>query len=185
MSTPQPPAPEAPSWPYCAHGADPATDPVGCRGIHVSGHTACLAHLADADRDAYLAGLTSGADIDHRGTPFTPELLNRLLTALHDPTTSRPHIGAARFGGATFTGDARFEGATFTGDAWFGGATFTGDARFEGATFTGDAWFGEATFTGDARFEGATFTGDAEFDRATFTGAARFGEATFTGDAEF
>jgi hypothetical protein len=61
---------EPPTWPHCAHGADPAADPVGCRGIHVPGHTACLAHLADADRDAYLAALTPGANIDHRGTTF-------------------------------------------------------------------------------------------------------------------
>lgn len=65
MSTP----PATPSWPYCAHGADPATDPVGCRGIHVPGHTACLAHLTDADRDTYLAGLTPGANVDHRAPP--------------------------------------------------------------------------------------------------------------------
>ncbi|WP_311137630.1 hypothetical protein [Streptomyces sp. I6] len=73
MSTP-PAAPSAPSWPHCAHGADPATDPVGCRGIYVPGHTACLAHLTDTDRDTYLAGLTPGAHIDHRGTPFTRDL---------------------------------------------------------------------------------------------------------------
>ncbi|WP_437097281.1 pentapeptide repeat-containing protein [Streptomyces sp. enrichment culture] len=141
--------------------------------------------MADADRDAYLAGLTPGADIDHRGTPFTPELLNRLLTALHDPTTRRPHIGAARFEGATFTGAAWFEGATFTGAAWFEGATFTGAAWFEGATFTGAAWFEGATFTGAARFRWATFTGVAGFDGATFTGDAWFVRATFTGDAWF
>ncbi|MEU6541615.1 hypothetical protein [Streptomyces sp. NPDC047000] len=51
MSTHQPP-----SWSYCGHGADPATDPVGCRGIHVPGHTACLAHLADADRTETFIG---------------------------------------------------------------------------------------------------------------------------------
>lgn len=82
MSTPHPPAP---SWPQFAHGAEPATDPVGCRGIHVPGHTACLAHLADTDRDAYLAGLAPGASIDHRGTTFTDALLTALLNALRDP----------------------------------------------------------------------------------------------------
>lgn len=59
---------EPPTWPHCAHGAGPAVDPAGCRGIHVPGRTACLAHLADADRDDHLAGLTPGASIDHRGT---------------------------------------------------------------------------------------------------------------------
>ncbi|MFD7409341.1 hypothetical protein ACFV7R_43465 [Streptomyces sp. NPDC059866] len=38
---------------------------------HFTGHTACLAHLDDTDRDAYLTSLTPGAEIDHRGTPFT------------------------------------------------------------------------------------------------------------------
>ncbi|MFI1769969.1 pentapeptide repeat-containing protein [Streptomyces sp. NPDC020800] len=40
MSTSPPP-----SWPHCGQGADPGTDPIGCRGIHVPGHTMCLAHL--------------------------------------------------------------------------------------------------------------------------------------------
>lgn len=113
MSSP----PTAPSWPYCAHGADPATDPVGCRGIHVPGHTACLAHLADPDRTAYLTGLHPGADIDHRGTPFTEQLLNALLDALRDPITARPHLGDAGFVEAQFSGEAGFDGAQFSGRA--------------------------------------------------------------------
>ncbi|MET8347538.1 pentapeptide repeat-containing protein [Streptomyces microflavus] len=183
-AAPEPPATTPPSWQHCGHNATSA-DPVGCRGIHVAGHTACLAHLIDTDRDAYLNDLSPGADIDHRGTPFTGGLLHRLLTALHDPTTRQAHIGDASFDGATFTGGAWFDGATFTGGAWFGGATFTGGASFGGATFTGDAWFDDATFTGGARFGGATFTGNARFDGATFTGDAWFGEATFTGNAWF
>ncbi|MFF9752890.1 pentapeptide repeat-containing protein [Streptomyces sp. NPDC014344] len=151
----------------------------------MTGHTACLAHLAATDRDAYLNGLTPGTDIDHRGTPFTEDLLNRLLTALHDPTTGEPHIGTAWFDGATFTGTAWFVGATFTGDAKFGRVTFAGDAKFAGATFTGDAGFGRAIFTGDAGFVGAAFTGDAGFLGATFTGTAGFYWVTFTGDAKF
>ncbi|MEU5137458.1 pentapeptide repeat-containing protein [Streptomyces californicus] len=194
-AAPEPPPNTPPWWQHCGHDATPA-EPVGCRGIHVTGHTACLAHLADTDRNAYLNALTPGADIDHRGTPFTEDLLHRLLTALHDPTTSQAHIGDAWFGGATFTGDAvfgevtftgdaLFGGATFTGDAVFGGATFTGDAWFDGATFTGDAWFGGATFTANTRFDGATFTSDAVFGGASFIDVAWFGGVTFTGDAWF
>ncbi|MGV9922131.1 hypothetical protein ACWDUK_33830, partial [Streptomyces cellulosae] len=89
---------EPPNWPHCAHGADPASDPVGCRGIHVPGHTTCLAHLADADRDAYLAGLTPGANIDYRGTTFTEPLLTALLDALRDPATGHPHLEPISFG---------------------------------------------------------------------------------------
>ncbi|MFP3991062.1 pentapeptide repeat-containing protein [Streptomyces sp. E11-3] len=166
MSTP----PAAPFWPHCAHGADPATDPVGCRGVHVAGHTACLAHLADADRDAYLAGLTPGASIDHRGTTFTGPLLNSLLNALRDPATGNPHLGAAEFESATFEGTAGFISATFGGTAGFESATFEGDAWFGSATFEGHAWFRSATFGGDAWFRSATFEGDAEFRSAKFRG---------------
>lgn len=59
ITTPPASAAEAPSRPHCAYSADPATNPVGCRGIHVPGHTSCLAHLADADCDAYTARLIS------------------------------------------------------------------------------------------------------------------------------
>ncbi|MFF4542214.1 pentapeptide repeat-containing protein [Streptomyces aureus] len=193
MSTPPP---SAPSWPHCAHGADPAADPVGCRGIHVPGHTVCLAHLADTDRDAYLAGLTPGASIDHRGTTFTDALLTAVLNALRDPSTGNARLGdawfrsatfkgAARFRSATFEGNAWFESATFEGLAWFESATFEGVAWFGSATFEGAAWFGSATFKGDVRFGSATFKGEAWFESATFKGVAWFGSATFEGVAWF
>ncbi|MET9929436.1 pentapeptide repeat-containing protein [Streptomyces sp. NPDC006320] len=173
-----------PDWLHCGHGTTPE-DPVGCRGIHVPGHTACLAHLADPDRDTYLASLAPGTDIDHRGTPFTEPLLDALLNSLRDPATRHPRLGNARFESATFTGDARFMWATFTGTARFTSATFTDGAGFESATFMGDAWFGSATFMGGAWFGSATFMGDAWFGSATFTGDARFESATFTGYAGF
>lgn len=90
----EPRSPAAP-WPRCGHGAAQAA-PVGCRGIHVPGHDACLAHLDDADRTAYLATLAPGADIDHRGTVFTEEPLSELLTALRDLATDRPCLGRAQ-----------------------------------------------------------------------------------------
>ncbi|MFE6530988.1 pentapeptide repeat-containing protein [Streptomyces rochei] len=174
-----------PLWPHCAHGADPAADPVGCRGIHVPGHTACLAHLADADRDAYLANLTAGASIDHRGTTFTYRLLNSLFRALRDSTTGHPHFGIAEFAEATFESEAFFGAATFEGDASFGAATFESDIFFGEATFESEAFFGAATFEGDAGFGAATFEGDAFFGEATFSGDASFGAATFKGHAFF
>ncbi|MGA5183037.1 pentapeptide repeat-containing protein [Streptomyces pseudogriseolus] len=176
---------EPPDWAHCAQDADPAADPVGCRGIHVPGHTACLAHLADADRDAYLAGLTPGASIDHRGTTFTEPLLTALLDALRAPASGHPHLGAARFESATFQDVARFESTTFQGAALFESTTFERDAWFESATFQGAARFESATFQDDARFESATFERDAWFESATFQGAARFESATFQGDAWF
>ncbi|MFK3734663.1 pentapeptide repeat-containing protein [Streptomyces sp. NPDC088090] len=184
MSTPPPPT-EAPPWPHCTHGADPVTDPVGCRGIHVPGHRACLAHLNDADRTAYLAGLAPGADIDHRETPFTADLLKQLLAALTDPTTRQPRLGTAMFGGAQFFGDAVFSRAQFTGDAMFVGAQFTGDAVFVGAQFTGRAVFLRAQFTGDASFIGAQFADDAWFTGAQFADDAWFGGAQFSDYARF
>ncbi|MEU8672645.1 pentapeptide repeat-containing protein [Streptomyces anulatus] len=176
---------EPPTWPHCAQGADPATDPVGCRGIHVPGHTACLAHLTDAERDAYLTGLTPGDSIDHRGTTFTELLFLALLNALRDPATEIVRLGNASFRSATFEGDAAFGSATFEGNASFGAATFKGDARFGAAAFEGNAWFGAAAFEGNARFGLATFKGDAWFGSATFGGQAWFGSATFEGDAAF
>ncbi|GHI18644.1 hypothetical protein Shyd_00150 [Streptomyces hydrogenans] len=209
MSTPPPPTPstEAPSWPHCAHGADPVTNPVGCRGIHVPGHTACLAHLNDTDRTAYLTGLAPGADIDHRGTPFTETLLDQLLIALTDLTTPHPHFGTAEFREAQFSGDARFDWARFSRDARFQKAQFSGiagfdsarfsrDARFQkaqfsgvarfgGARFFGVAWFGKAQFSGDARFDEAQFSSIAWFRRTQFSRVTRFEEAQFSGNAEF
>ncbi|MFI1386349.1 pentapeptide repeat-containing protein [Embleya sp. NPDC020886] len=159
-------------------------DPVGCRGIHVTGHTRCLAHLDPAERAGYLASLHPGAHVDHRGTTFTTSLLDELLDVLRSPPATQPEFGTARFDEATFATDARFDGASFTGRGRFNGATFTADARFVGATFTADAEFAGATFTADASFESAIFTAAAWFDNATLTNA-RFDRATFTGDAHF
>ena len=172
-----------PGWPHCGHGTTPE-DPVGCRGIHVPGHTACLAHLSDADRGAYLARLTPGTDIDHRGTSFTGPLLDALLDALRDPATGHPRLGKARFESATFHGDAWFESATFHGDAWFGSATFHGVAGLVSATFQSGAGFVSATFH-VAVFVSATFQGVAVFVSATFQGVAGFGSATFQHNARF
>ncbi|MGW4221485.1 pentapeptide repeat-containing protein [Streptomyces bacillaris] len=180
MSTPQPP-----SWPHCAHGADPATDPVGCRGIHVLGHTTCLAHLTDTDRNTYLASLTPGAHIDHRGTTFTEPLLRDLTTALHHSATGTIRFGRARFEYATFEGDVGFESATFMSDARFESATFEGDVGFDSTTFRGIAGFHSTTFEGDVGFRSATFKSIARFRSATFKSNAWFRSATFKSNAWF
>jgi hypothetical protein len=168
----------------CGHSAGTG-EVVGCRGAHVPGHTTCLAHLDETGRDAYLATLSPGADVDHGGTTFTGDLLSGLLDALRDLSTSQPHFGEAQFDGAVFTSNASFEGVTFTGNAQFHGATFTDGGRFDGAVFTGNARFEWATFTSSAGFNNATFSGDAGFDNATFSGLAWFNDATFSGDASF
>ncbi|MFD8440370.1 pentapeptide repeat-containing protein [Streptomyces microflavus] len=207
MPHPSPnPSPSPPRWPHCGIGST-TDDPVGCRGIHVSGHSACLAHLADADRITYLAGLAPGDDIDHRGTTFTEPLLADLLNALRDPSTGHPQLGHTLLRSATFTGNAQFHSVTFTGNAVFRSATFTGSALFDSVTFIGNAvfdsvtfdemavfsWatfdeiavFSAATFTGNALFDYVTFTGDVQFDSGTFTGEALFIRTTFAGEARF
>ncbi|MFD3521255.1 pentapeptide repeat-containing protein [Streptomyces sp. NPDC058653] len=152
--------------------------------------------MEETHRDAYLSDLVPGADIDHRGTPFTPDLGEQLLDALTDGTTGHARLGKAIFNGAVFTGDARFDDAVFTGNASFDEAVFTGDARFGeavftrdadfvGAVFTRNADFNETTFTGSSRFNGATFARNADFEGATFTDHARFRGATFAGAARF
>jgi hypothetical protein len=183
-AAPEPPPNTPPDWPHCRHGAASA-DPVGCRGIHVGDHTACLAHLSEADRAAYLAALSPGADIDHRGTPFTPELLNKLLAALRDPTTAKPQIGVAWFSEASFSGVAGFSQASFSNGALFDGASFFGLARFDGTSFSSTVRFNEAAFSSIARFDGASFSNGAWFAGASFSGVARFGDASFSGVAGF
>ncbi|MFJ4423307.1 pentapeptide repeat-containing protein [Streptomyces bobili] len=196
MSASPTPHPSVPGWLHCGHDADPATDPVGCRGIQVAEFTRCLAHLTEVDRAAYLTTLSPGADLDHRGTPFTSDLLNRVLDALRDPTTQHPCIGVAHLEEAYFSGDAWFHEVTFSGNACFNGANFTGAAmfdrsvfagraRFEGANFTSYASFDWVTFSDDAEFHGVKFSDFAGFMGALFSGAAWFHEATFLGIANF
>ncbi|WP_256096129.1 pentapeptide repeat-containing protein [Streptomyces sp. LUP30] len=158
---------------------------VGCNGAHVPGHTVCLAHVDEAGRDAYLASLVPGADVDHGGTTFTSDLLSRLLDALRDLGTGQPHFGDAGFDGAVFTSNVNLEGATFTGGAEFHGATFADGGRFDGAVFTSNVNFVRAEFTDRAGFTDATFSGTASFDDATFSGSASFDDATFSGTAGF
>ncbi|MEV8434751.1 pentapeptide repeat-containing protein (plasmid) [Streptomyces sp. HUAS 31] len=163
--------------------------------------------MADSDRDAYLSGLTPGARIDHRGTPFTHSLLDALLEALRDPATGHPRLGSARFEWATFHDDARFESTTFEGNArfeavtfhrgaWFRSArfrlvtgfhsaSFHGGASFEAAAFERDVWFSGATFHRDAGFGSATFLHSAGYGSAIFHGYAWFSSATFHGVAGF
>ncbi|MEW5655216.1 pentapeptide repeat-containing protein [Streptomyces cinereoruber] len=178
----QPSSPPS-AWPCCGHGTT-TEEPAGCRGIRVPGHTACLAHLTANDRTDYLSRLVPGADIDHRGTLFSEDLLAQLLVALHDPATGCPRLGQARFDGATFTDAAWFEEAIF-GNVSFRTAAFTGTAGFVRATFTGEAEFDWVTFNSVASFGGANFTGDAWFRMATFSGPVQFPGTTFASNATF
>jgi uncharacterized protein YjbI with pentapeptide repeats len=152
--------------------------------------------VADGDRDTYLSTLAPGADIDHRGTPFTEPLLHSLLRTLRDPTTGHPRFGTAWFDEAHFFGDAWFTHAEFRGVAGFTRTHFSSDAgfdrtqfadavRFEMAQISGNASFSHARFSGPARFGGVKISGDALFERAQFSQTAGFGETNFGGDARF
>ncbi|WP_331276010.1 pentapeptide repeat-containing protein [Streptomyces sp. Qhu-G9] len=135
--------------------------------------------MEEVDRAAYLAALPPGADIDHRGTPFTTELLDQLLTALREPSTGQAHIGVAMFAWASFSGDAQFDKVSFSGDAWFAQVSFSGDALFSGASFSSDAWFIGASFSADAWFGNVSFSGDTQFAWVSFSGNAHFHGARF------
>jgi uncharacterized protein YjbI with pentapeptide repeats len=156
----------------------------------VEPYSACLAHLDDADRGAYLAFLAPGADVDHRGTTFADGLLHQLLDALRDPATGRAHLGWAQFGGAVFAVDAsltdtQFGGATFPVDAWFEEVMFSSDADFERAMFSGRTSFDGATFSTGAAFDGAVFSGETHFGGVTFSSYAVFNGAKFSSTASF
>lgn len=172
------------SWVTCGHGAT-AEDPVGCRGAAVPGSIECLAHLADAERDAYLNSLAPGADIDHCGTIFTERLLGALLDALRDGITGNPRLGAVRFEEATFQGDAEFDFLTFQGRASFRSAIFEGKADFGGSTFQGAVGFRSATFHGAAVFQTAAFERETDFSKAIFRSQAWFSAAAFQGGTAF
>lgn len=179
MPSPSPASsPTPPIWPYCGHGAGPQ-DPVGCRGIRVAAYSGCLAHLADADLGAYLAGLTPGTDIDHRGTPLTEPLLCALLEACRDPATANPRLGAARFEQAVFHSRARFRSVTFGNNVSFESAAFQDMAEFGSATFRERVSFRSATFQDMARFTSADFQGSADFEEAVFLDMAWFEKASF------
>ncbi|MEV1040388.1 pentapeptide repeat-containing protein [Streptomyces sp. NPDC050204] len=122
-----------------------------------------------------MASLSPGADIDHRGTPFTDSLLRLLIRPLRDPTTGRTHFGAADFKEASFSGPARFGLAQFSGNASFYGAQFADWASFNWTRFAARASFGKAQFLGDAFFEGTQFSGYSWFSEARFALMSTFG----------
>ncbi|MGW1997849.1 pentapeptide repeat-containing protein [Embleya sp. NPDC001921] len=184
MTSPPAPSPTHLPWPHCARNTSTAA-PVGCIGIRVAGHARCLAHLDPADRAAYLAGLSPGADVNHCGTTFDGPLLAELLDALRDPSTTRARFGTAWFDGATFSADARFDGVMFGADARFDGATFSADARFDGVMFGSDARFGGTKFHGQVSFDDTRFVGLAMFGHTRFHAHARMVRAVFDSEAFF
>jgi len=157
----------------------------GCNGVRSGSCKWCFAHLDEPGLQQVLDGLGPGADLDVRGVRFTAELLERLLTALRDPSTGVARIGTAGFRHACFAENALFEGVEFQGKAVFLDASFSGHARFQGARFNDRAWFEGAQFSGIVVFNGASFHSDAFFNRAHFSSLAWFQKARFGGNAWF
>jgi uncharacterized protein YjbI with pentapeptide repeats len=155
-----------------------------------------LAHLADEDRSAYLAGLQPGVDLDHCGTHFTTELLSALLDSVTEVSTGRPAIGQAQFrearfeSGAAFgrlkiSGDAVFTGAEIGGTALFSEAAIGGAAEFGAVRIAGKALFQKVKIEGHAWFQGTQVEGDLVFSKAEIGGEAQFSKAEIAGDAWF
>jgi uncharacterized protein YjbI with pentapeptide repeats len=163
----------------------------------VDAYTACLAHLDSAERAAHLASLSPGADLDHRGTPFTQILLDELLAPLRDPGSGRARVGEASFDEVRFTGDAEFEGIDFGGfcsfvSAVFGGGVYVrevrtgGDLSLAAAQVAGDVWLDDTDVGDDAWFYGTRIRGTLRFCVREVGGSAMFkgmtcGNAYFSG----
>jgi len=184
---------DAPAWPRCGH----LDTGERCRGHKAEPYTACLAHLDSAERAAYLASLTPGADLDHRGTPFTQNLLDALLAPLRDPGSGRARVGKASFDEVRFTGDAELEAIDFDGFCSFSSAVFDGgvyvrevrtggDFRLGAAQVAGDVWLDDTQVDGDAWFYEARIKGTLQFSVREIGGGAMFkgmacGDAYFSG----
>ncbi|WP_406448123.1 pentapeptide repeat-containing protein [Streptomyces sp. NBC_00876] len=166
-----------------------------CSGVVIPGNTSCLTHATSPGRRAYLAGLTPGSDIDHRGTPLPGFVLEPLLQALHDPATDCIRIGKADFrdaeleealfDNAEFSGPAKFDGTKFREAVSFAHSRFLGGASFDGANFHEMAAFTQAHFSGQARFDEAEFDDYVTFDATQFSGLATFNRTRFSGAARF
>ncbi|GHG78609.1 hypothetical protein GCM10018779_58510 [Streptomyces griseocarneus] len=137
-----------------------------------------MAHVSEGERSDYFSTLSSGADIDHRGTPFTEQLLTDLLGALTVPA-GPPRLGHALFDRAEFSDDVRFDGVEFSGDAHFDETEFRGEVHFDGAIFSGNIHFNGAGFSGDAWFRRAVFERAVVVGPLRCTGMLDLSEAVF------
>ncbi|MEV5644897.1 pentapeptide repeat-containing protein [Streptomyces flaveolus] len=172
---------DAPAWPQCAH-LDAGER---CRGRRVGPATACLAHLDSAERAAHLTSLTPGADLDHRGTPFTQSLLDELLAPLRDPGSGRARVGDASFDEVRFTGDAEFEGIDFGGFCSFVSAVFDGGVYVREARTGGDFSLAAAQVAGDVWLDDTEVGADAWFYETRIRGTLRFCVREVGGSAMF
>lgn len=169
-----------PSWPYCA-----VSESNGCRGRRVAPHDLCLAHLGTAERAAYLATLSAGADVDLRGTVLDESLLGDLINAVYDTATDGASLGSAQFDEATFPDRTLLDGATFHGSACFRKAMFGAETGFQNVKFMADAEFEEVSFADETYFNGAVFSEPVRFDTARFMAYVSFRGSSFLSRVDF
>ncbi|MFB6619895.1 SAV_2336 N-terminal domain-related protein, partial [Streptomyces sp. NPDC056367] len=169
-------------WRLCGYRAE---NPVACIGIRLPGYDRCLAHVASADRAAYLGTLAPGSPVDFRGTTFGPGLLGELLRAVTEQGAGRVRMGRANFDHACFTDEWVTEQAEFTGSVSFRRAVFERRARFSGCAFAGRASFDGAVFHHVAAFDSARFRSAAVFRRSRFGDGAGFSECVFEEQVSF
>ncbi|SFY51011.1 pentapeptide repeat-containing protein [Streptomyces sp. F-1] len=161
---------EAPAWPQCGRLGSGER----CQGRSVGSYTACLAHLDSAERAAHLASLIPGADLDHRGTPFTQSLFDELLAPLRDPVSGRARVGEALFDEVRFAGDAELEGIDFGGFCSFASAVFDGGVYVREVHAGDDFRLGAARVAGDVWLDDTEVRGDAWFYETRIKGTLRF-----------
>ncbi len=156
----------------------------GCRGRTADPFPACPAHLGPGELAQFAAGLRPGADVDLRGVTVGSGVLDALLDALTGPD-GRPHLGRARFDGASLPAKASWRGACFEGDGSFDGACFMEGVSFFDVRFLRHASFRGARFLGNASFHEARFQRHMTFDETVFAGDVLFGKTHWGADASF
>lgn len=171
-----------------------------CSAPLVEGLPACLAHLDEGARAAYLAQVRAGRTLDARGMTISAELFeqvtrhhrrqpeptDRYLTRMEEQRAGAPAAtpGLAHFDDATFEAGISLDGLDFPQGASFQRAHFA-DLTVGTVVFGGPVSFAAALFTAPADFGQATFDGDATFDRADFRREALFSGVRFEQEATF
>jgi pentapeptide repeat protein len=171
-----------------------------CPGYVGEGLTACLAHLDDAGRSAYLGEVRCGRELDARGVQISAALfdqatehlrsrprgsstfLDKMLAQRYPPGNAGP--GVFRFDGAVFEAGVTLDTLVFPALASFAEARFLGDMS-AAAEFRADVSFEGVIFDKIADFTDALIQGRATFERAEFQQAARFTGAKFEAEAIF
>jgi uncharacterized protein YjbI with pentapeptide repeats len=163
------------NWSPCRRG--------GCTGSRLDPYGRCLAHLAEADLEAYLGTVATSRSIDARGVEISSELFFLVMERVPDKRWMD-----AQFDEAVFVGDATFTFATFVRRASFYKTVFNGEPNFDWVKFWCNAVFTGAHFLSErdwASYWNARFQRDALFDGVDSHGQFHFGQTRVLGEAKF